>query len=96
MLRQEELLKLEVAGALPPPPYIDIDSGMPLAFLWGVEVEYTNQRRRMTPAIEKSLLEELASSSGNILENVTLLTNLDEAKAKCVAPSNDHIYAGCP
>lgn len=35
--------------------------------------------------IERKLLEELASSTGNILENVELITNLDEAKAK----SND-------
>ena len=35
--------------------------------------------------LEKKLLEELASSSGNILENVALLNSLEETKSKSMA-----------
>jgi dynein heavy chain 2 len=38
--------------------------------------------------VEKKLLEELANSSGNILENIALITSLDETKTKASAISN--------
>lgn len=34
--------------------------------------------------LEKKLLEELANSKGNILENTVLIKNLEESKSKAV------------
>ena len=38
--------------------------------------------------LEKKLLEELAESSGNILDNITLLNSLEETKTKSVQISH--------
>lgn len=55
-------------------------------------IQETSENKRLLKDLEDSLLRELATSTGNMLDNVELIQTLDETKSKANEASILFIY----
>lgn len=54
-------------------------------------IQETSENKRLLKDLEDSLLRELATSTGNMLDNVELIQTLEETKTKASEVSSLHI-----
>ncbi|XP_053466151.1 dynein axonemal heavy chain 10-like [Ictalurus furcatus] len=54
-------------------------------------IQETSENKRLLKDLEDSLLRELATSTGNMLDNVELVHTLEETKSKAAEVQHNHI-----